>query len=313
MALATAQEAVNTNIFHNLSIDFTPFRNIISKIFLNTTQLPTNDCNIPNKAVMFSYTNHHLFFMIELQRRAMEITNSRKCLEQRYITICLDSKCMLLCGKHNIPNCVQLEFPTIPLTVFGKGLYHYLTWVKHEFMYEALQVADEIFFFDSDVLIFRNPWPEVKYERINKEGKRNITIAPYDIMYQRERGIWGGLGCGGTVNTGQVYILNSTEIQKYFKILLQRKNIILKNHGMLDQDHVNEIISDESLVRLKRCTLSVRNFHGYCTASKDATSPLKEIITFHTTCLSGNAKHNVLQKMYNNMKANYFAPRYPES
>jgi hypothetical protein len=75
--------------------------------------------------------------------------------------------------------------PDLPEADFAKGPYYYLTYLKHELIYEALKVADEVFFFDVDVILLRNPWIEVQYGR---DGQGNRISGPYDLQWQRENG-----------------------------------------------------------------------------------------------------------------------------
>eukprot|EP01041_Mallomonas_annulata_P010094 gene10094-21031_t len=282
-------DPIDVNVdFRNLTLDYRPFRNMIRNVIANSSTLPSTACAIPNKAIMFSYTNHHTFYMIDMQHRAMDIHHERGCLEKRYITVCLDRKCMTMCDSNKIFNCVLLKFPKTNMGNFGNNIYHYMTWLKHELMFQALQVADELFFFDADVLLFKNPFPGIKFGRDKNGG---IIEDIYDIQYQRERGM-KERGCGGSVNSGQMYLRNSTSIQHYFKLLFQRKIEILENKNRLDQDHVGDLVGN-----LRYCTLPVRQYKGYCPASQDSSSGPLEMITFHTNCASGNEKRLLLNRM----------------
>jgi hypothetical protein len=73
--------------------------------------------------------------------------------------------------------------PKLPGGEYRKGPYFFFTYLKHELMYEALKVADEVFYFDIDVLLLRNPWVEVQYGR-DEVGNR--IPGPYDLQWQRE-------------------------------------------------------------------------------------------------------------------------------
>jgi len=168
----------------------------------------------------------------------------------------------------------------------------YYTWLKHELMYEALQIANEIFFFDADVVIFRNPWPEVTYGR-DETGVR--IKGEYDIMYQRERGM-RVINCGGSVNSGQLYInknRNKTLIKQYFQLLYERKYKIIYDSSRLDQDHVSDIVPS----LLKYCTLPVKRFQGHCTWSQDLTAKWNEIISYHSSCANSHQKKQILKNV----------------
>jgi hypothetical protein len=122
---------------------------------------------------------------ILLQQKAMDVWGLRSCLEQRFITVCLDAKCSAVCTKHNVTNCVELAMPELPGADFAKGPYFFFTWLKHELLYEALQVAEEAFYFDIDALVLRNPWVDIRYGR-DEQG--NHIPGPYDLQWQRDRG-----------------------------------------------------------------------------------------------------------------------------
>lgn len=90
-------------------------------------------------------------------------------------------------------------------------------------MHEALKVVNEVFFFDVDTLILRNPWIHTQFGR-NEQGQQ--LDGPYEIMYQRDRG--RGPSCSGSVNTGQVYLRNTTKVQVYLARMLEMKATIIK-------------------------------------------------------------------------------------
>ena len=284
--------AGDINALMNIRIDATPFRQAITDLLAINTSL----CFIPSDAIMFTYTNHHLFDLVVLQRTAMEIGQVRKCLESRFITLCLDKKCMELCNTHAIPNCVRIYLPSIPHADFAGKSYGYFTWIKHELMYEATKAANQIFFFDADVAILRNPWLEVSYGRDELTGQK--IPGPYDIQYQRERGV-KEKGCGGSVNSGQMYIRNSSAIQSYFHKLFEKKYEAVITRIRLDQDFVSDIVN-----MLKYCTLPTKYFFGHCLFSREDSALLSEAIAYHTNCATGLGTkrallHSFIEKVKN--------------
>jgi hypothetical protein len=98
---------------------------------------------MPKGAVIVTYNNEHLFPLLILQRRALEVHKVRRCVENRFITVCLDAMCLRLCAIHDIPNCLDLRIETAA-SDFKKGDYVWITYIKHEIMEAALEVADEV-------------------------------------------------------------------------------------------------------------------------------------------------------------------------
>ncbi len=54
--------------------------------------------------------------------------------------------------------------------------FRFFAYLKHDLMLEALKVAEEVIFFDADVLLFRNPWIETTYGR-DENGKFVLCCA----------------------------------------------------------------------------------------------------------------------------------------
>jgi hypothetical protein len=173
-------------------IDYSPFKKLIEKIVNDTAdiEIPTNsshslNCVMPKSSIMFTYTTHYLAEFISIQREAMNVWGLKDCLEMRFITVCIDRKCHDYCVANNIRNCVLINLPELPPSDFAKAAYHVITYLKHEFMFEALKVVNEIFFFDIDCLVLRNPWVDSRYGR--DENDKNF-IGNFDIQWQRDRG-----------------------------------------------------------------------------------------------------------------------------
>ena len=61
---------------------------------------------------------------------------------------------MALCATHEVPNCVQLHMPKIPYVEFAGGFeYFYLTWLKYELVFSALDFANEVFYLDAGMYV----------------------------------------------------------------------------------------------------------------------------------------------------------------
>jgi hypothetical protein len=275
------------NPFVDFEVDFEPFRQQIRNVLKESGPLHTPDCDVPDGAFIFTLSNHHLMPMLTLRHHIMTRAGSLECMKKRLITVCLDKKCLELCNSNHLPNCMLLVVPETPYGEFGKKVtaytknaYNYIVWVKYEMFVEALFVANEFFYIDADVMLFRNPFPDTRYGRDNTGNK---IEGEYDIMYQRERGM-KERGCGGSVNGGLYWLRNATALhEKFFPAFMKHREEIINLTGRLDQD----IIGD--YVRLARyCTLPVARFMGHCISSQDQYGyNVKEMVTYHTNCVAG--------------------------
>lgn len=205
------------------------------------------------------------------------------CIQSLVITICLDARCLELCATNNIPNCLLLEMPKIPYVEFAGGFeYFYLTWLKYELAFSALDYANEVFYLDADVLLRRNPFGEVKFGR-DAKGKKEP--GEFDVMYQRERGM-KELGCGGSVNGGLLYFRNSTQLRQLFiPKMLSHKEEIINGKGRSDQEIMGDYVG-----KVRFCTLPVKLFTGHCMGSQFLGRSIpqpSEVITYHTNCVTG--------------------------
>jgi len=274
-------------------VDFKPFVSAIRTIHNSTRYLPNKDCDIPNSGIIFSYTNQHLFKFILLQYEAMEMGGHKDCLISRFLTVCLDGACSSLCVHHNITNCVYLDVPATPLvgfqgkkTEYGQYSYNYMTWLKYELLRAALMVCKQVFYFDADVVMFRNPWPEVNFGR-DQQGR--AVSGTYDIMYQKARGR-DKLSCAGAVNGGLLYMRNSSELhERFFPKLYSHRERIILGTDKSDQDVVTGYVG-----LLRHCTLPVHKFAGHCRWSNIQSAVMKDLITFHASCAHGGHKERLL-------------------
>lgn len=227
--------------------------------------------------------------LLTLRHNIMQRTGVLDCLRKRFITVCVDKKCLEMCKSHDLPNCIHMVIPEIPYGEFGNKAskytahaYMYILWVKYEMYVEALFEANEFFYFDADVMVFRNPFPDTRFGR-DANGRQ--VEGTYDIMYQRERGM-KERGCGGSVNGGLYWLRNATDLHtKFFPAFFKHREEIINLTGRLDQD----IIGD--YVRLVRyCTLPVARFMGHCITSQDQYGfKVRDMVTYHTNCVAGMA------------------------
>lgn len=274
------------NIFTTFQPDLQPFQAVIRTALQLSTNLNTSQCNLPDGGIMYTLSNHHLFPLLVLRQEAMAKKGVLNCLQQRFITTCLDEKCLMLCKAHKFSNCALITMPETPYTAFGaqatsyqKNSYSYIVWLKWETLFSALSVAKEVFYLDADVLLLDNPFPDTRFGR-DQTGRR--IPGEYEFMYQRERGM-KEKGCGGSVNGGLIYLRNSTSVQgKLIPAIANHKQDMIQLTGPSDQDIVG---SYAKLV--KYCTLPVDKFMGHCVSSQASNYNPKQMITYHTNCVAG--------------------------
>lgn len=108
-------------------VDYAPFREMISKVLANTTDIPDIDqlndtarCVLPKSSIMFTYGNDHLIPLLQLQYASMDLHKMRACLERRFVTVCLDQKTFHQCKSTGIPNCVLINV-AVEASGFGYG------------------------------------------------------------------------------------------------------------------------------------------------------------------------------------------------
>ena len=263
----------------NAEIDYEPLRSKIRALLESPPQAP---CRYPEGAIMVTYANAHMFRLTVLQRRALEINRMRECVERRLVTVCLDARCLELCEEDGIPNCVDLKIATTPSN-FRTADYYWITYVKHEILEAAAQVATEAFFFDTDTLIFDDPWSV------------NLTApaGPYDLRYQHESS--PDEVCAGGVNGGQLYVRSSNATAAYFAAMRAFKPQILDGTKGLDQDY---IFHAADAANLTRCGLDSAYFIGHCGGSRIPTSDSKKIVVYHVNCAGGDTKWGLLSHFY---------------
>lgn len=280
-------------------VDYEPFRRAVANVVKQPVQPITEsstflDCHFPEKSVMFTYTSHYMTDLMDIQLRAMNASGLGHCLRQRFVHLCLDTKCHQHCRENKIPHCALVNFDMLPPSDFNKGEYRFFTYLKHILLNEALKVAEEAFFFDADCIVMKNPFVEAQYHR-SEDGTRHY--GPVDIQFQRDRG--RGNSCGGTVNSGQIYLRNSTQVQHYLQAMLGYQDTIMEGKSGLDQDFVTPAINQANLTH---CSLAAHLYTAHCYTVFgniqyiNNASPVNDVVTYHTSCVEGLTakKHNLM-------------------
>lgn len=252
-------------------INFTDLRNEVKSLLANDVR----HCDIPKRGIAFTIINHQFFNFRLLQRKAMS-NEMRSCFESRFITICFNIECHDLCKQHSILSCVIYELPfVLTSSDYLRQFYNYFIWIKHEFLLEILRVSGEVFYFDADVLLLQNPWAN----RLRNKGEECHNA---EAMYQREF-----LQFSDLLNGGQLYFKISPSVLNYFDELYDQKNLILEGPEM-EQDYVFDLL--KSNIDVKRCTLDPYIYTSACFHDIFSKISLKNLVTFHANCYSGNNK-----------------------
>ena len=271
-SLAEAESAAVPNLSRP-EVDYGPLRAEVARAIATP---PAPPCVHPAGAVLVTYANSRMFPLLLLQRHALEVGAVRMCLQRRFITVCLDAECLQQCARHHVPNCVDLGIQTVA-SPFLKDDYFWITYLKHEIMEAVLQGgAEELFFFDTDVVVFRDPWSVKLQDTGNLDLRYQVGNVPAS-MGQCLRG----------VNSGQVYLRRTNTTLAYLAAMRGYRAEILagKAGGKLDQDFVPLAAGR---VGLQHCGLDTLAFLGHCNGCySDAVSgmpPVTSIVGMHADC-----------------------------
>lgn len=226
-----------------------------------------------------------------------------KCLSDHYLLVCLDTQSYQICNEKKISHCVLIDHGHLPASSFNSGEYRYFTFLKHILLYEALFVAQETFYFDSDVLLLQNPWIETRYTRgqVDEHVYQPFALThldhsdhqhaggAYDFMFQRDRGRTNN--CQGSVNSGQMYIQSSQQTKAYLQRMFEVKEVIFEGKNGLDQDFV---YNATTFTNISTCSLTPHLYTSHCYQVFGNIryialhTPITQIITYHVACVEGN-------------------------
>lgn len=267
-------------------VDYAPLRAAVARVMTTPRHAP---CVIPERAVVLTYTNTEMFPLLLLQRRAMQLGGVRRCLQRRFITVCLDAECLQLCTRFHVPNCVDLGIQTVAST-FLENDYQWITYIKHEIMAAGLQGgADELFFFDGDVALFGDPW----------SAKLQDSTGNFDLRYQVDNLSAQRGQCQRGVNSGQVYLRRTNTTLAYLDAMLGFRDKILSatTGGHTDQDFIAAAAEQTGL---QHCGLDPAAFVGKCHGCSELLAggqPVSSPLTLHIDCSTGaKVKKQILTK-----------------
>jgi len=289
------------------SIDYKPFQDAIRKAILTSKQADiikplTNastslDCHMPNSAIIISLSNDHDALLLGIQHKAMEVWNMRECLESRFVTVCLDKTCLDVCEKDSIKNCILMPIKTT-FTGYREGSFRLMMVLKHWLIVKALEVVEQVFFYDADVMLFRNPFPDTLYKRYNNDSIDYVSRQP-EVMGQTE----GCLGCGSYINGGILFFRNTTGVHKFYDYFFsydaQMLNVSAGMGIAWDQEYLSKYIGTG---KLDSCSLLCSRHTSHCAARKPGTMAyfntsifkLNDLVSYHGTCVGeSKLKRNI--------------------
>ncbi len=130
----------------------------------------------------------------------------------------------------------------------------------------------QVFFFDTDSLIFREPW----------SVDLSLPDGPYQLRYQTEHEV--ARGCAATVNSGQIYMTRTNGTAAYFAHMRARKAEIIGGQHALDQAYM---AGAADAAGYKRCALDASLFIGHCGQSRLLAASAADVVVFHVNCVPG--------------------------
>jgi len=295
------KEKVKTYLKQLAGFDTKPFGSKVAALV--SKPLDEKACpQWPQSSVIFTYSDKNTVDYLELQHKSMLINaDETACLSQRFVTICLDDQSFDFCTSKNLFNCVLvpgLNKDTPDSSEFGKGAYGLFCFMKYVFVREAALNAQQVFYFDADVLLFRNPFIDVRYNR--KDDGTRFEANDMDFFHQREDG--KGYGCHGSINSGQMWFKNSSNLHKFLDNMdAIRPTLFTK--GQLDQYYLWDAFlgdGNETTRLLKSCSLSVQLYTSHCPKGHLHDSRIMKVVAHHANCLT---KHQKLPHLKNFINA----------
>ena len=271
-------------------IDFDDYFAKIHQV-LSSRRNTTSNCTLPASSIVLTVSNYRMMPMLLLQHESMKLYNQLDCLSNLLVTLCMDKKCYRECQLHGLLNCayVKTKYAMLPTSSFAfkQDAYGYVNFLKVVIHHATLGRVDSFFFFEADVLLYRNPW-DVK-DVLN--GRTfDGTVVPnsyYDFMYQRE---WpysrknNDLSCGGGLNGGQYYFKSTKPSRAFLDALITDRNETIAKLGRADQDF---FITTALNYGVRLCTLPANIFAAHCKSMRTFNHPISESITYHAVCSSG--------------------------
>lgn len=216
-----------------------------------SAMLSVNVNCVPRGALAFTITNDHFTDFTWGAKTSLGKCAARRFLVYNSSAACTgDEDATVVCG------------PATRASDWRQNDYELLVWKKWELLAAGLNVADAMFYIDSDVTFFANPWPLL----------RRIDL---DIAYQQEV-------VDGGMNGGQVFV-RSKAAAAFAETL---RPSVLHNKNNMDQDIVGQALKRTNFTHAplpleflgncmyaanpKLLTVHTASFHASCAGYKRA-------------------------------------------
>jgi hypothetical protein len=317
----------------NDTIDLLPFHIKIQEVLLQTSKYEVlqphhtvYDCAFPKSSILITYSSHNTMELVHLQNLAFYATSDQlgECLSSKMVVLCLDKKCLSLCTIFQIPNCVFIggnssEHDQPKTQHFD---HHSFMFLKYEVLREALMLADHVFFFEADTLIFKNPFVSALYG--GKEEKKSSEVM--DILFQNANGQQDIITtCNtGPPNAGQMLFQNSSKVHSFLSAMISLSSSSSHSSSSSDHHHHQYQYSSDlhylpgllAQEKINYCLLpadrfvSILNAHSTnetatTTRTTITTAVVKDLVSYHGEGIHGSEKKKVaMLKMVKHVRKN---------
>lgn len=258
----------NITMFAGDFIDCNMFQNLtIKKISIDVTK-------VPDKSIIVTLTNSYtfelmIFSLIRLKKSTPEIGST-------LVIVNMDHLSYEACSSLNYENCVLGVRHDLKPSDFKQSDYNSMIYCKWHIMKYALESFEFVFIFDTDVVIFRNPWTLVLHD-----------IDKYDLRYQLEDGRRKDGRESLLVNSGQMLFRRSEASLATIDYVISkesgdRESGDRESGEQLDQDHVLEAANKSNATTLPLST----QYSSYCWDSQRLCKS-QTLTSFHANCAGG--------------------------
>jgi hypothetical protein len=288
------------------SIDYSAVIHVISHMktaHYNTQHCKNLNLTLPASSVMFTITSNKTIETLTIQQESMDfwVPGLKACLNTKFIVICTDNIAEMQCKDLPHVHCVFVDFSQALALSRPRNSYYFFTYIKYEIMNAIMAQAQvDVFYFDLDVLIFKDPWSNL--DDIIESNHTYVNYQVHDILFQYECGFSGLKDnniCdrnGHDINGGQILIKYSSKAKSFFDYFKRRRYDILRApEGVLDQKFIGPAAIAAGL---SKCGLNRWHYTSVCQAANcksNDDAAFEGIVTLHAACVREN-KNTQLRK-----------------
>ena len=251
---------------------------------------------LPASSIMFTFTSHDSVELLATQQESMDfwLPGLKACLNTKFIVICTDSKAEAKCRELPHVNCIFIDFSEIRESEKYRISKNFYNYVKHELISAVMEAKVDVFYFDIDILILKDPWSNL--DDVIESSMTYVDHPIHDLLFQQNCGFAHGKGIcdrsGADVNGGLLFIRYSPKVQIYFDYIKSHKDeIIFPAEGtkILDQNFVGPAAFAAGM---SICGLNKWHYTSVCQImickSNDDAS-FRGVVTLHADCIGGGA------------------------